>query len=263
MIRRCLVLIPVLCGSVSLGTARAADDAAVAPAAQQSPAPFPRTPDFLIGAPRARLSVRGSWVMPRAGGELFTFVGDQLTFEPSDLRSRGIAADLAIALGPRVDLVTGVERSRRSTGSEYRQFVASNGQPITQTTRLQQTGVTLGLRYLPLGSGRRISRLAFIPRRITPYVGAGAMASLYNFSQRGQFVDFADRSIFTDAFVSDGWTFGPFVHGGAELQVWKRLSVSVDGRYNWLHGALDSDFSGFDGIDLAGFRASTGFGIAF
>lgn len=263
MIRRYLVLIPVLCATVCLGTARAGDDAAAAPAAQQSPAPMSRTPDFLIGAPRARLGVRGLWVAPRAGGDLFSFVGEQLTFEPSDLRSRGIAADLAIALGPRVDLVTGVERSSRSTGSEYREFVASNGQPIAQTTRLQQTGVTLGLRYLPLGSGQRISRLAFIPRRVTPYVGAGAVAGFYNFSQRGQFVDFTDRSIFTDAFVSNGWTFGPFVHGGAELQVWKRLYVSVDGRYGWLHGGLDSDFSGFDGIDLAGFRASTGFGIAF
>ncbi len=262
MVCRCLVLFAVLCASVFPGTALAADDSAGA-AAQRTPAPIARTPDFRIGAPKGRVVVRGSWLLPRAGGDLFSFVGEQLTFEPSDLRSRGIAVDLALALGPRVDLVTGVDRSSRSTGSEYRQFVTSNGQSITQTTRLQQTGVSLSLRYLPLGSGRRISRLAFIPRRITPYVGAGTTAGYYNFSQRGQFVDFADRSIFTDAFVSDGWAFGPFLHGGAELQVWKRLYVAVDGRYGWLHGALDRDFSGFDGIDLAGFRASTGFGLVF
>lgn len=242
------------------GAAPAADDAA---AAQASPQPIVRTPDFLIGAPKVRLGLRGSWVMPRAGGDLFSFVGDQLTFERADLRARGVVADLAIALGSHLDLVTGFERSERSTGSEYRQFVASNGQPITQTTRLDQKGLTIGLRYLPLGSGRRISRLAFIPRRVTPYVGAGVTETFYNFSQRGQFVDFTDRGIFTDAFVSDGWTFGPFVQGGVELQVWKRLYLSLDGRYNWLHGDLDSDFSGFDGIDLAGFRASTGIGIAF
>lgn len=260
MIRRLLVLIPALAVTVLSGTARAADDAA---AAQQPPPAISRTPDFLLGAPKVRLGLRGAWVMPRAGGDLFSFVGDQLTFEPSDLRTRGVVTDLAIALASRVDLVTGVERSTRSTGSEYRQFVASNGQPITQTTRLAQTGVTLGLRYLPLGSGRRISRLAFIPRRVTPYAGAGVSATRYTFSQRGQFVDFTDRSIFTDAFASDGWAFGPYAQGGVELQVWKRLYVAVDGRYGWLHGALDQDFSGFDGIDLAGFRASTGIGIAF
>ena len=260
MLRRLLVLIPLLWATVLLDTARAADDAT---AVQQSPPPIARTPDFLVGAPKARLGLRGSWVMPRGGGDLFSFVGDQLTFEPSDLRTRGVVADLAIALGPRLDLVTGYERSNRSTGSEYRKFVASNGQPIAQTTQLQQNGLMIGLRYLPLGSGRRISRLAFIPRRVTPYAGAGVMGSHYKFSQRGQFVDFADLSVFTDAFASDGWTFGPFVHGGAELQVWKRLYVSVDGRYSWQHGTLGQDFSGFDGIDLAGFRASTGIGIAF
>lgn len=260
MIRRLFALIPVLCATALAGMSRAADDAVVV---QQPPASISRTPDFLIGAPRMRLGLRGSWVMPRAGGNLFSFVGDQLTFEPSDLRTRGMVADLAVALASRVDLVTGFDRSRRSTGSEYRRLLASNGQPIAQTTRLEETGVTLGLRYLPLGSGRRISRLAFIPRRVTPYVGAGATVSLYNFSQRGQFVDPADRAVFTDAFTSDGWTLGPFVQGGAELQVWKRLYVSVDGRYGWLDGALDPDFSGFDGIDLAGFRASTGIGIAF
>ncbi len=260
MIRRLLVLIPVLCIAALVATARAADDTV---AAQRPAQPISRTPDFLIGAPKVRLGLRGAWLMPRAGGDLFSFVGDQLTFESADLRARGVAMDLAITLAPRLDLVTGFERSSRATGSEYRQFVASNGLPITQTTRLEQKGVILGLRYLPLGSGRRISRLAFIPRRVTPYAGAGVTATFYSFSQRGQFVDFTDRSIFTDAFVSDGWAFGPFVRGGAELQVWKRLYVAVDGRYGWLHGALDSDFSGFDGIDLAGFRASTGFGIAF
>ncbi len=260
MIRRLFALIPVLCATALAGTSRAADDGVVV---QQPPPPISRTPDFLIGAPKMRLGLRGSWVMPRAGGDLFSFVGDQLTFNPSDLRARGLVADLAIALAPRVDLVTGFERSTRTTGSEYRQFVASNGQPIAQTTRLEQMGVTLGLRYLPLGSGRRISRLAFIPRRITPYVGAGATASFYNFSQRGQFVDPADRAVFNDAFVSDGWTVGPFAQGGVDVQVWKRLYVSVDGRYNWMHGALGPDFSGFDGIDLAGFRASTGIGLIF
>lgn len=260
MLRRVLVLIPVLYSTALLGTGGAADGS---PSAQQSPQPISRTADFLIGAPKARLALRSSWVMPRAGGDLFSFVGDQLTFEPADLRTRGVAADLAIALGPRLDLVTGFERSNRSTGSEYRKFEASNGQPIAQTTQLLQKGVTLGLRYLPVGSGRRISRLAFIPRRVTPYAGGGIAATFYTFSQRGQFVDFADLAVFTDAFVSDGWTVGPFVHGGAEVQVWKRLYLSVDGRYGWQHGALDADFSGFDGIDLAGFRASTGIGIAF
>ena len=42
--------------------------------------------------------------------------------------------------------------------------MASNGQPVAQTTRLQQTSVSL-------------------------YVGAGATGGFYNFNQGGQFVD--------------------------------------------------------------------------
>ena len=90
MIRRLLVLIPALAVTVLSGTARAADDAA---AAQQPPPAISRTPDFLLGAPKVRLGLRGAWVMPRAGGDLFSFVGDQLTFEPSDLRTRGVVTE--------------------------------------------------------------------------------------------------------------------------------------------------------------------------
>jgi hypothetical protein len=39
------------------------------------------------------------------------------------------------------------------------------------------------------------------------------------------------------------------------------LDVAV--RYAWAHSALDRDFEGFDGIDLAGFKSSTGLTIVF
>jgi hypothetical protein len=39
--------------------------------------------------------------------------------------------------------------------------------------------------------------------------------------------------------------------------------VKVDARYGWAHADLDSDFVGFHGIDLAGFRESTGISVVF
>ena len=188
---------------------------------------------------------------------------DQLTVDRASLRARGVAADLGIAIGSRIDVVTGFDFTTHATPSEYRHFVASNAQPITQSTKLKQTALSIGTRYSPIGRGLSISRFAFIPRRFTPYVGGGATFAYYQFSQQGQFVDANDLSIFTDRFVSDGWTAGPYVNGGADIQLWKRLYVSFEGRYSWLHSALDSDFSGFDGIDLAGFRASSGISIIF
>jgi len=39
--------------------------------------------------------------------------------------------------------------------------------------------------------------------------------------------------------------------------------VNVGARYAWGHAKLSSDFVDFDGIDLSGFRTSTGITIVF
>jgi hypothetical protein len=262
-------LLVVAALAFSVAPALAAEDDAPAPArsAAQTPAqtqaPPLSTPDFLFGAPRGWLSLRGSLLFPRAGGDLFSFVSDQLTVDRTDLRAAGFATDVGAVLSPTIDLVIGFDTTRRETGSEYRRFVASNAQPITQFTRLDQLTMSAGVRYSPVGRGRSISRYAFIPRRLVPYAGAGLTTARYEFTQRGQFVDFADLSVFTDRFTSNGWSVGPYVNGGVDVQVWKRLFVTFDGRYTWLHAGLDADFSGFDGIDLAGFRGGTGISIVF
>lgn len=228
-----------------------------------TPTQLQASPDFLLGAPRAFLGLRGSLVVPRAGGELFAFVTDQLTLDRSGFRSRGFAADAGLVLTPILDVVAGFDLTRRTAVSEYRRFVTAGRNPIEQATALEQTSLSAGVRVSPFGRGRRVSRYAYIPRRVAPYAGAGLTATRYSFSQRGQFVDFTDNSIFTDRFASEGWAAGPYVNGGVDLQAWKRLYLTIDGRYSWLHGALGSDFSGFDGIDLTGVRLGTGLSVVF
>jgi hypothetical protein len=242
----------------------AADDQAP-PVQPRAAAPaLPTSADFLFGAPHGWLSIRSSLLVPRAGGDLFSFVEEQLTLDHGDFRSGGLAADVGVALTPQLDVVGGFDINRKESSSEYRHFVAPpDSQPITQSTRLRQTTVSGGMRYSPLGRGRSVSRYAFIPRRVVPYAGAGATLGFYDFSQRGQFVDYADLSIFNDRFASDGTAVGPYVDGGVDLQVWKRLFVTFNARYTWLHADLGTDFSGFDGIDLAGFRGGSGISIVF
>jgi opacity protein-like surface antigen len=242
--------------------------AAPASAQQQAPPDIPAASssgpsDFILGAPRGWLALRGSYLFPRAGGDLFSFVSDQLTVDRSDLQAGGFAVDVGAALASDIDLVFGFDISHHTTPSEYRRFVTPSRQPIAQNTTLRQSEASAGVRLMPLGRGRRISRFAFIPRRFTPYVGGGASLMYYSLEQLGQFVDFNDLSIFNDRFASNGWTVGPYVNGGADVQVWKRLYVTAEGRYSWLHSGLDQDFSGFDGIDLAGFRASYGISVVF
>lgn len=246
----------------ALAAAAAWPTSAHAQAARDA-APVESAADFLFGAPHAWIGVRGSYLLPRAGGELFTFVRDQLTLDNADFRAAGLSGDLGIVLPHGFDVVVGADVNRRTAPSEYRHFIASNGQPIAQTTRVRQTGVRAGLRWSPFSRGQRISRLAFIPRRVVPYADAGIATTFYSFSQVGQFVDPGSFAVFNDHFGSDGWATGPYAGGGLDLQLYRVLYLTVHARYTWLHGTLGSDFSGFDGIDLSGLRTSTGFTVVF
>ena len=248
----------VMCGA---SPARAEDEVPQA-AERQSPATG-GGPDFLFGRPKAWISLSGTWLVPRAGGDLFKFVGDQLTIERSDFRTAAFTGSFGVALPRRLDVVGDIEISRHAIPSEYRGFVKADRSSIAQTTQLDQAAIGVGVRYLPIGRGQTISRYAFLPRRLTPYVGAGASFAHYTFEQRGEFVDFVDLSIFNHSFRSTGWSVGPYVDGGADLQIWRMFFFSAALRYAWAHSPLSRDFEGFDGIDLAGFKSSTGVTIVF
>ena len=231
---------------------------------RNQPPAQPQAPrDFLFGRPRGWVALRGSWLMPRAGGELFTFVSDQLTVEKGDFNAPAMTGEVGFTITSRIQASGGVEFSRQTIGSEYRRFVDNRGDPINQRTTLSQTIVSGSVKIAMLDRGRSISRLAFVPRAIAPYVGAGAGALFYEFKQVGDFVDSATLRVFADLFRSQGWTPSAHVFGGTDVRLWRQLFLDVEGRYVWAHGDLGSDFVGFDGIDLDGFRLSTGISVVF
>ena len=219
--------------------------------------------DFLLGRPIGWVALRGSWLVPAANGDLFNFVNEQLTIDKGDFRTAGISAEFGMAIRPRLDVVAGVDSGRQTLQSEYRHYIDNAGLPITQTTSIVQTNITGGVRFDLLSPGRAISRYAFVPSTITPYVGGGGGFFYYGLTQTGDFVDYATLRVFPDQFKSNGW--GPSAHvlGGADIRWWKSLFVSIEGRYVWAHGDLDDDFIGFDGINLDGFRLSTGVSVFF
>jgi len=223
----------------------------------------PTRPDFFLGRPRASIAVRGGWLFARAGSDLFTFVTDQLTLDKRAFNAPTFGADLDISLSPRLDVVGGMEFGRRATGSEYRRFTDNRKLPIEQETSFRQLTVTAGFKYALLPRGRSISRFAWIPRTVIPYVGAGAGVTGYEFKQTGDFVDFADLRVFSSTFVSKGWTPTAHVMGGLDIQAYRRLFFTVDARYAWASATLERDFVNFDPIDLAGFRAGAGIRLVF
>jgi hypothetical protein len=231
---------------------------------RDSPSPVPgATRDFLFGRHHGSVSIFGSWVFARAGSDLFDFVTDQLTLERGDFNAPAIGGEVAIAFGSRLEAVGGVEWSRPRAPSEYRRFVDNNNLPITQETSLQNVHLTGGIRFALRPRGRSVSRLAWVPRGITPYVGAGAGAVRYRFEQRGDFVDFVDNSVFTDVFESEGWAPSAHLFGGADVQMWRLVFLKIEGRCMWSSATLSRDFIDFDPIDLAGFRTSAGISLLF
>jgi hypothetical protein len=223
--------------------------------------------DFMLARPRVSVGVRGNWIFASAGSDIYDFVTDTLTIEQSSFDAPAIGGEISWIVNPRLDVSLGFEYSSQDMDSEYRDRVEQlpNGTtiPIAQTTSLQVSNLYVSGRLALLPRGRQIGRFAWIPRSFVPYVGAGAGFSKYNFKQDGDFVDFVDDHIFTDAFLSDGTTPSFHVFGGADIQLYKRMFLSLEGRYMWADAPLSRDFIDFEPIDLGGFRFGAGLHLAF
>src|SRR5258706_7051532 len=257
--RRSWLALPLVLVGILLSSAHAA---AAGPYPQAQKAPDRPRPNFLFGQPRGWIGVSGSLVVPRAEGDLFAFIHNQLTVEKRDFKAPAVGFEGGLLLTPRAAAVAHVEVSRPRVTSEYRDFVDNNRLPINQSTTLSQVNVSGSVKVALTSRGRSISRYAFIPRTLTPYVGAGAGAFYYRLEQQGEFVDFQTFRIFADTFRSDGWTPSAHVFGGADVRLWRALFLNLDARYVWAHARLGADFVGFDGIDLNGFRVATGVNVA-
>jgi len=241
-----------------------------APAAAQNPTPSPSgsfqapsSPDFMLGRPRASIGVRGGWVFASAGSDIFDFVTKQLTLEKSSFNAPGFGADMSVNLTPRIDIIAGFDVAKSTTPSEYRAFVDNRNLPIQQTTSLRQSNIFGSVKFAVLPRGRAVSRFAWIPSTIVPFVGAGGGFTNYDFRQDGDFVDFSNNRVFAETFRSRGWAPTAHVLGGTDIQVYRRVFMSLEGRYQWAKATLGADFIDFDPIDLGGFRFGAGLHIVF
>jgi len=229
-------------------------------AGEQDPPPPPRpAPDFLFGRPSGTLGLRVSWLSNRSGSDWYDFVTDQLTIDRKNFNGPGIGTDLGITISPRLDVMVGFDYSQSTTASEYRRFVDNNRLPIEQSTLLRGANFSGGLKFALTERGREVGRLAWVPRKVVPYIGAGGGAMWFQVRQNGDFVDYVDLSVFTDVFESKGWAPTAHAFGGVDVRVLRRTYVTIDARYTWASGNLGPDWIDFDPIDLSGLRLSAGF----
>jgi outer membrane protein W len=218
---------------------------------------------FLFRQPSGSWSLRGGFAMPSANSDLFSFTTSNLTVNRGDFDAFDLGADLAFALSPRLDLVFDISYSGMSKGSEFRNFVDNNQQPIQQTTSFQRTPITVNARYYLTPRGRQIGHFAWVPNRVVPYVGAGVGAMYYDFTQKGDFIDDSTRAVFNDSFHSGGWAAMAQAIAGIEWSIGPHWALKTEARYLTASAAPSSDFSGFHRIDLSGVTSSVGFFVRF
>lgn len=259
--QRCFFVIWALLAPVA-GAAAGPAESSLAPTASLERAQR-SSPDFLFDRPSLSVGIRGEWVQARTESEIFRFTSDLLTLEEGDLNAPGFAVDVGLPIASRLDTVFGVDISRTSAASNYRDLVDVDGLEIEQTTSLSQVSLSGGLELALMPRGRSVGEYAWIPGRIVPYVGAGGSLLWYRFEQTGDFVDFVDSSIFGARLESSGWTPSAHVFGGIDVGVARRVSVTIEIRYRWANASMGGDYVDFDPIDLTGVRLTGGVQFTF
>jgi hypothetical protein len=216
---------------------------------------------FLFRAPAGMLGVRGGFNRALAGGDVFSFVTDQLTLSRGDFSSVTLGANLAIRVAPRVAVVLDVAYAGAARHSEFRGWVDQQNLPIQQTTYFRRIPVTVSVKRYFTPDGRSIGRFAWVPARRAAYVGLGAGWMWYRFRQAGDFVDFQTLNVIYDDYESSAWT--PVVHaiGGVDISLGPSVLLTGEGRFTWAKGPLSRDYVGFNGIDLSGLSLTAGLAV--
>jgi hypothetical protein len=218
---------------------------------------------YLVGPPTGSITVRGGWAAASANSDLFSFTTNNLTLNRGDFSSPTVGTDLAFRIRPRTDLVFSATWAGISKGSAFRNLIDNNDLPIEQHTKFDRVPVTVSVKEYLRDRGRSIGRLAWIPTRVAPYVGAGAGYEWYRFEQTGDWVDFNTNDVFTASMSSSGWSPTANVFAGAEFSIDPRFAVVTEARYGWSRSSLSGDFSGFNRIDLSGFSTTAGIAVRF
>jgi opacity protein-like surface antigen len=219
---------------------------------------------YLFHRPIATLTVRGGYAHATAASDVFDDVTRDLSLDRSDFGSLSIGGDVAFTLSERYDLVLSGAFSRSKHKSEFRDLVDNNDLPIEQTTTFERIPLTANVRVNLGDAGRSIGRLAWIPNRLVPYVGAGIGAMRYRFKQEGDFVDYNTNAVFStvlDSQASQKWTLVGQGMAGVDYNLSPQLGLSFDARYLYARGDLGPAFKGYNRVDLSGVTATVGLSV--
>jgi hypothetical protein len=214
---------------------------------------------YLFGAPDVRFSLRAGYAHANANSEVFEDAIRFLTLEKGSFSGPSMGGEIAFPLTSRLDVTFSADYSAAVRESDDREYIDNNNLPITQTTSFRRAPLAANAIFSLVPRGRTIGKLAWIPTRVVPWVGAGGGAMWYSFRQEGDFVNYQTLDVFSAAVESSGWAPVVQALGGVDVTISPRLGFTADVRGTWARAELSRDFSGYDKIDLSGVTGALGF----
>jgi opacity protein-like surface antigen len=249
----------ILFGWLAVGMAFAAPDEALGQGGD----------GFLFEEPRVTIAFRMGYDAPLgprfAGGQsdIFGFTQELLTVSNTDFDALSLGGEVGLRASSRFDVVFDIYHASSSTFSEFQDWVDLDDLPIQQTTEFSRTSFALSGRYFLTDRGVNVSQFAWVPKSWSPYVGAGAGFLNYRYTQDGDFVDFETLDIFSARLDSEGTSFLAQGMAGIQYSFAPNWILTGEARYRWASAELESDYVGFEDIDLTGLQATFGIGVRF
>ncbi len=179
----------------------------------------------------------------RVDGDVLFENRDILDFDVADFNTGSVGIEWLLPVGEFLEVGAGAGFTSRTVNSVYQDFVNRDGSEIEQDLKLRIVPMTITARLLPFGRSRAVE----------PYLGGGLGIFNYRYSEVGDFVDFTDRSVFTDRFVASGTELGPVALAGIRFPVGDTWSLGGEVRYQKASADLSNEFLG-PKLDLGGFH---------
>jgi hypothetical protein len=199
------------------------------------------------------MTIKGGYYMMRGESDLWQYNSEIFIYEPSDLNGFAIMVGLNYHLNSFITFSIEVGGSYAHTYTQYRDYVDEFDMPIETDIELSVVPIEVGLKFNILGRGKYIGRFdAYEKNPIIPYIGGGVGMYLWNYTEYGDYIDFANDEIVYAEFEADRVSFGAFVVAGLEIPMGRRFGFLMEYKYLWLKGDLGEAFTGFEDFDLGG-----------
>jgi outer membrane protein W len=177
-----------------------------------------------------------------------------LLYEVNDFNGWTFGGEWLFGVNDYLETGVGLGFYQKTVPSIYADVTHADDTEIAQDLKLRIVPITATVRFLPIGRNASIQ----------PYIGGGIGFFNWKYSEVGEFVDFADDSVFFETFVKSGNSVGPVILGGVRFPVGDM--VGVGGEFRWQRatgdGLLEEGFLG-DKVDLGGWTTNFTFQIKF